>query len=710
MMIAQRGRARNSYRLQVTRDFPLSAVAEQIDYLAALGVNCLYLSPQMTADPDHGYHVLDSNRVCPLRGGLRSLEEVSRKAHAAGMTITLDIVPNHMAPDDSNPYWRDLTWRRQVFDLHFGDGPESIRRFLTHSHIAGVRVEKPVVAQELFRLVRDLVRRRVVDRLRLDYIEGLARPIEFIDWLRDYTGLGPGDIDVEVMIEPEHPLFDPLRHAGTVGYDCFLGPAFHLFGNEAAGPVLNRIYASIHSRRRRDGESGRRLEAMYHELNGKHGSAGEKSWRLKRYHAEATYGPEIGFLCRYQPQLEWRQIVESLCALPRRTYVNPETGLVSSQDRALIETIRDAGGLDSEVAHILLNPSDDEQVIRFVALFQQMTNHIAATAGGHACWEHGRAVPAMEYGIDSDSQRLSVNDYHEKQLKWIKAFPGRRLAIQTHDTIRSPDARACWLAAMQDPGGYDAAMSAFFAANFAIRTELDIDVHDEYRIYQELICCGLAAVHELVEGDPNNHTRFDRHIIKSLREAEVNTNYQYPNAEYEGAVLTFIRRLVANSAFLNVFDPYRRELRQKARPIVQGQVVLQYATVGTPETYQGDEFTCFHLADPDQRGPVDYYQRRRSLRRFQGGALPESHEEKQHIIWLLSQWRNQYSEVFAEGPYSPVYDYGPDCCAYTLGACEEFLVVVPLNPSVSKPPAPAGYRDVLECVTPGFYVRETLSL
>ncbi len=100
----------STYRLQVHKDFPLARVREIVPYLRDLGISHLYLSPVLAARPGstHGYDVVDPTRVNPEIGTEEELRALAAEAHAAGMGIVLDIVPNHMGVGPHNPYWEDI--------------------------------------------------------------------------------------------------------------------------------------------------------------------------------------------------------------------------------------------------------------------------------------------------------------------------------------------------------------------------------------------------------------------------------------------------------------------------------------------------------------------------------------------------------------------------------------------------------------------------
>jgi (1->4)-alpha-D-glucan 1-alpha-D-glucosylmutase len=102
-----------TYRLQLRRDFPLSAVRGLVPYLHRLGVSHVYLSPILAARAGsaHGYDVIDPTRINPELGTEDDLRALAADLHERGMGIILDIVPNHMAASEHNPYWDNVLER-----------------------------------------------------------------------------------------------------------------------------------------------------------------------------------------------------------------------------------------------------------------------------------------------------------------------------------------------------------------------------------------------------------------------------------------------------------------------------------------------------------------------------------------------------------------------------------------------------------------------
>ena len=99
-----------TYRLQFTPKFGFAAAAEIIDYLRELGVSDIYASPIFYARPgsEHGYDVVDPNRLNPELGTVEEFEALIENARRLGLGWLQDIVPNHMAYDSRNQLLMDV--------------------------------------------------------------------------------------------------------------------------------------------------------------------------------------------------------------------------------------------------------------------------------------------------------------------------------------------------------------------------------------------------------------------------------------------------------------------------------------------------------------------------------------------------------------------------------------------------------------------------
>ncbi|PWJ49066.1 alpha-glucosidase [Quadrisphaera granulorum] len=84
----------------------LRGVTSRVPYLAALGVDAVWLSPfYPSALSDGGYDVDDHRGVDPRLGTLADFDEMTQALHTAGIRVVVDIVPNHTS--DRHPWFRE---------------------------------------------------------------------------------------------------------------------------------------------------------------------------------------------------------------------------------------------------------------------------------------------------------------------------------------------------------------------------------------------------------------------------------------------------------------------------------------------------------------------------------------------------------------------------------------------------------------------------
>ncbi len=106
----------------------LRGVESRLDYLADLGVDALWLCPfYPSPDVDGGYDVSDYRDVDPRYGTLADFDSLLAAAHARGIRVTIDIVPNHCS--DQHPWFRSAiasppgSLERARFHFRPGKGP-----------------------------------------------------------------------------------------------------------------------------------------------------------------------------------------------------------------------------------------------------------------------------------------------------------------------------------------------------------------------------------------------------------------------------------------------------------------------------------------------------------------------------------------------------------------------------------------------------------
>ena len=269
---------RSTYRVQLTAEFDLFEAAKRLPYLHELGVDWVYLSPVLAAEPgsEHGYDVAVHSREDPDRGGGTGLEVLAAAARTLGMGVLVDIVPNHIgiaSPRPATWWWDVLEHGREsrfasYFDIDWdAGGGRLLLPVLGDDDAAAIEVDpdtreiryhelrlpmapgSSTLEEQHYELVSwrrgdaELNYRRfftittlagvrvehphveikrwfevgLVDGLRVDHPDGLRDPAGYLDRLFVLTR--GAYVVVEKILEPGEELPTSWATAGTTGYD-----------------------------------------------------------------------------------------------------------------------------------------------------------------------------------------------------------------------------------------------------------------------------------------------------------------------------------------------------------------------------------------------------------------------------------------------------------------------------------------------------------
>jgi (1->4)-alpha-D-glucan 1-alpha-D-glucosylmutase len=550
---------RATYRLQLTPEFGFAHARALVPYLQELGVSHLYLSPslQARAGSQHGYDVVDPTRVSDQLGG----EDEFRKLCAAGLKVILDIVPNHMATSDENPFWSDEELRKTFFDVDLRTGMH--RRFFDVGELAGVRQEEEAVFETTHAKVLELVRDGLVDGVRIDHPDGLANPREYLDRL---ARAGVERVWVEKIVETGERLRDwPVQ--GTTGYE-FANDSTALFVDPAAEQPFTELYA---------------------ELTGEQRTFAEIAFEAKLEVATTLFEPELRRL-HEDLDLDTPNLALALASFHvYRTYVEPYEGIVADEDRAELGR---AAIAESLMRILTLDEPGHEA---FVTRFQQTTGPVIAKGvEDTAFYRYLRLTALNEVGGDPGRFSLPVDDFHRGNIERELRFPLHLLATQTHDTKRSGDVRARITALTWLRDEWIELVRSW--------PHLD-DANESYLVYQTMVGAW-----------PLEHERLDGYLEKALREAKVNTNWIEPNEEHESRVHAFVAERYGDDAWRAQFEAFAGRVAGVAQTIVLGTTLLKLSVPGVPDIYQGDETESLSLVDPDNRRPVNWDVLRQRLR------------------------------------------------------------------------------------------------
>ncbi|MBA2246717.1 MAG: alpha-amylase [Chloroflexia bacterium] len=170
-------------------------VIDRLDDLADLGIAALWLAPVTRTLPGHfGYEVVDYFDVHPAYGTLADLKRLVIAAHARGIRVLLDFVPNDTSIE--HPYYRDAERDGPSSPYHdFFDRDEvgASTHYFDWSHLPNLNFDNPEVRRFMTEAFMFWVREAGVDGFRADVAWGIERrrPDYWLDFSAEFHRVRP---------------------------------------------------------------------------------------------------------------------------------------------------------------------------------------------------------------------------------------------------------------------------------------------------------------------------------------------------------------------------------------------------------------------------------------------------------------------------------------------------------------------------------------
>ncbi len=539
---------------------------------------------------------------------------------------------------------------------HWKDAAQVInyRRFFDVNGLICLRQEDPAVFDQTHRLILELVAAGRVTGLRIDHLDGLYDPANYLRTLRDRVG--DSFVIVEKILGPDEPPPADWPVAGTSGYD-FLGQVNALFCRPENRSAFEEIYARF---------AGANFEAPQVVLQAKklimsRVMAGEVDNLVRLFKSAA--GQAVERLSSSDDDLR-SALGEVAARLPvYRTYVDGRG--VTQRDEGLIRQAIDqarragpdlAGALDFIEGVLLLrrggdsDPRPDQRRLEAAMRFQQFTGPLAAKGvEDTTLYRFNRLLSLNEVGADPALFGLSLSQFHAFNQRRLAAWPDSLNATSTHDVKRGEDARARLNVLSELPQEWAGRLRKWRAANRGLKKKigrrLAPDLNEEYFLYQALLGSFPFAEAERAEFVG----RFKEYTRKALREAKVNSSWLEPDQEYEAACLAFVERLLDPSPenqFRGDFISFWRRISHFGMLNSLSQTLLKITCPGVPDFYQGAELWDLSLVDPDNRRPVDFEVRRRVLAEMKARAASDPERLIKDLLDSMADGRVKLFMIF----------------------------------------------------------------
>jgi alpha-glucosidase len=186
----------------------LAGLLRRLDYLSALGVDALWLSPIFPSPMlDAGYDISDYRGIDPLFGCLEDFDQLLAAAHQRGLRVLLDFVPNHSS--DQHPWfqesrssknnpkrdwyiWRDQpnNWRASIDGGSAWTWDETSQQYYLHFFLdqqPDLNWHNPEVVEAMHEVLRFWLDRGV-DGFRVDVVHCVGKDQSFADDPRCLAG------------------------------------------------------------------------------------------------------------------------------------------------------------------------------------------------------------------------------------------------------------------------------------------------------------------------------------------------------------------------------------------------------------------------------------------------------------------------------------------------------------------------------------------
>lgn len=490
------------------------------------------------------------------------------------------------------------------------------RRFFNITDLIGVLQEDPEVFALTHRWIIDQVDAGHIQGLRVDHIDGLARPGGYLQRLRDAVGDTPIWVEKIVKAGEELPTAWPVE--GMSGYE-FITPLTRLLTSPEGLAAVREASTDAVPR-----DYGQEVRKVRQELL-------EEVFtpELRRVTGAALAALALGEQTR-------PQITEAICRLATiwPVYRSYAADLASFTPQ-IAEAIGPAAEDPMAASLIdLLRAPDDMLARKFAARFEQLTGALTAKSEEDTVFFRSVAfLPLCEVGAEPELDTIDAAGFAATMARRADLTPLALDAVSTHDTKRSADARAVLIALGYFP---DLARGLYADAR---RHAQEAGVPEQWALYALQTALMLRA-------EPDAAERIDAHIAKAMREGKDMSRHEAPDEAAEAAVAELCRTLHRELAAGALLPAHLRgEFEAAIETVVLAQTALQLTAPGIPDIYQGSEILAIGLTDPDNRRPIDW-------KALALGKVPPLSARKLELTRVLLDRRRERPDLFARGTYA----------------------------------------------------------
>ncbi len=511
------------------------------------------------------------------------------------------------------------------------------RRFFNVNELISLRVEDPKVFEETHSLYFKLVKEGLIGGFRVDHVDGLFDPASYLARLRSRSGDIP--IYVEKILQKGERLPGNWPVQGTTGYEV-LNLMGALLRNRKGLSVLQEMKSSFEGSREED--------------------FGEKTYLIKKRVVQMYFRGDVDNLLqlyrqdRKETDSLRKAVVALLCSFPAyRTYFSDRQGERPEDKHLFLEAIRKAKAREKELSSSLGQIEKDfkkNPTGKFFLRFQQLSGPVMAKGYEDTLFYRDPLLLSInEVGGGRAFFAERPVNFHQFMKKRTEESPFSMSATATHDTKRGEDARARLDVLSEIPLEWVRHAKLWRKFNKKLKVRfgrlLCPGPTEELLLYQALL--GHFPEGQWEDGNRSFFRRLKDYFLKTLREGKTHTSWLSPNKRYEDAALGFLdslTRTFPEGEFWRDFLNFFKRVAFHGALNSLSQLLLKVTLPGIPDFFQGTEIWDFSFVDPDNRRPVDFSKRTKTLEQLEQFPLTE---QKGLPARLFSERANGMAKLWA---------------------------------------------------------------
>jgi malto-oligosyltrehalose synthase/4-alpha-glucanotransferase len=582
-------------------------------------------------------------------------------------------------------YYRLCNWKETDEHINY-------RRFFTVNSLICLNIQREEVFAHFNSLIKTLIEEGIFQGLRIDHIDGLYDPLQYLQRLRALTG-EETYIVVEKILESGEKLPSSWPIQGTTGYD-FLAQANNLFTDAGSEKAFTEFYEQL-------AESTKSVKKQIHDkkaliLTGHMNGELENLTRL--FMDSDLFSSENNDKINSGELKE--AIAQMLIRFPVYRFYGNSFPLSQAESSSLEGILNKANKKHPELTNgiallkwaLIDEPKTadaefNKSALRFYQRCMQFTGPLMAKGVEDTLmYTYNRFIDHNEVGDSPDAFGLTIDEFHEMMQKRQADWPLALNGTATHDTKRGEDVRSRLNALTGIANEWLQIVGEWQKLNNDIRSENGPDGNDEYFIYQTLI----GAYPMPGQDDQDFESRLIEYLEKMLREAKRHSNWAQPNEEYEDSAKHFSVALLDKSRpFWKSFSDFHQKVCDMGICNSLAQVTLKLTCPGVPDIYQGCEHWDLSLVDPDNRRPVDYELRQQLFDETEGISPNDLWNDRANgniKAWLINKllkFRLKNTALFSKGTYHPIQvkgKYKDQVIAFARVYKNNWIIVVaPIN-------------------------------